>query len=284
MTAFSISFWEMAVRKWTAWSRRLSSKIRMAAFRNITFAAGFPLTGKSHGINLADLFGDGRLSIIIAAGGAYPGDILTTNVFYPKALAGNYLNVRVDGTVSNRSAIGAWWRLRPAGESSTGRFRAAATSDVCHSSSTSAWLRRRRLKRWKSVGPAGWCNAGKTCPSTRRYGSPKGSLSGQTFMPKRTRKLRQPMLVGQTPRSARVPQNPLPTGRLKFGDAADAFSPWTAQQSETFQSSKVTPLERGIEYGAERSGKTKVWRATRRLRPSAGPYRNEAFAQPGYGR
>jgi tetratricopeptide (TPR) repeat protein len=76
-------------------------------FRNITFAAGFPLTGKSHGINLADLFGDGRLSVIIAAGGAYPGDILTTNVFYPRALPGNYLNVRVDGTVSNRSAIGA---------------------------------------------------------------------------------------------------------------------------------------------------------------------------------
>ena len=76
-------------------------------FRNTTFAAGLPLTGKTHGANLADLFGDGRLSAIIIAGGAYPGDLLTTNVFYPKTLPGNYLNVRLVGVQSNRSAIGA---------------------------------------------------------------------------------------------------------------------------------------------------------------------------------
>ncbi len=76
-------------------------------FRNITFAAGFPYLGKSHGVNMADLFGDGRMSVLIAAGGAYPGDLLTTNVFYPKELAGNYLNVRLKGTISNRSAIGS---------------------------------------------------------------------------------------------------------------------------------------------------------------------------------
>jgi tetratricopeptide (TPR) repeat protein len=76
-------------------------------FHNTTFSAGLPLTGKSHGINMADLFGDGRLSVIVAAGGAYPGDLLTTNVYYPTTLAGNFLNVRLDGVFSNRSAIGA---------------------------------------------------------------------------------------------------------------------------------------------------------------------------------
>jgi hypothetical protein len=76
-------------------------------FHNITFSAGFPVLGKSHGINMADLFGDGRMSILVAAGGAYPGDLLTTAVYYPKKLAGNYLNVRLAGTRSNRSAIGA---------------------------------------------------------------------------------------------------------------------------------------------------------------------------------
>ncbi|MEQ1886949.1 MAG: FG-GAP-like repeat-containing protein [Bryobacteraceae bacterium] len=76
-------------------------------FHNITFAAGLPFTGKSHGVNLADLFGDGRMSILVAAGGAYPGDLLTTGVYYPKRLAGNYLNVRLVGVKSNRSAIGA---------------------------------------------------------------------------------------------------------------------------------------------------------------------------------
>ena len=57
-------------------------------FHNITFAAGLPFTGKSHGANLGDLFGDGRLSVIVAAGGAYPGDLLTTSVYCPKTLRG----------------------------------------------------------------------------------------------------------------------------------------------------------------------------------------------------
>ena len=52
-------------------------------FRNTTFAAGLPFSGKSHGTNCADLFGDGRMSIIIAAGGAYPGDLLQTAVHCP---------------------------------------------------------------------------------------------------------------------------------------------------------------------------------------------------------
>jgi tetratricopeptide (TPR) repeat protein len=76
-------------------------------FRNTTFSSGLPFVGKSHGTNCADLFGDGRLSVIIAAGGAYPGDLLTASVYYPKELPGNFLNVRLVGVKSNRSAIGA---------------------------------------------------------------------------------------------------------------------------------------------------------------------------------
>ncbi len=85
-------------------------------FQNITFSSGLPFVGKSHGVNLGDLFGDGRLSIIVAAGGAYPGDLLTTNVYCPRTLPGNYLNVRLTGTVSNRSAIGARVSLEAAGK------------------------------------------------------------------------------------------------------------------------------------------------------------------------
>jgi hypothetical protein len=68
--------------------------------------------GKGHGVNFADLFGDGRLSLIIADGGAYPGDLQSTFVYYPKELPGNYLNVRLRGTKSNRDAIGARVTLR----------------------------------------------------------------------------------------------------------------------------------------------------------------------------
>jgi hypothetical protein len=81
-------------------------------FHNVTFSAGLPFTGKSHGTNCADLFGDGRLSIVIASGGGYPGDLLTTAVFCPTERTGNYMNVRLAGTKSNRDAIGARITLR----------------------------------------------------------------------------------------------------------------------------------------------------------------------------
>jgi tetratricopeptide (TPR) repeat protein len=84
-------------------------------FRNTSFAAGLPFTGKSHGVNMADLFGDGRLSILVAAGGAYPGDLLTTSVYCPTSLPGNYLNMRLAGVRSNRSAIGARVSLEAGG-------------------------------------------------------------------------------------------------------------------------------------------------------------------------
>ncbi len=80
-------------------------------FRNVTFSAGLPATGKGHGINCADLFGDGRLFILSATGGAFPGDLLTMSVFAPKQRPGNYLSVLLTGTRSNRAAIGARLKL-----------------------------------------------------------------------------------------------------------------------------------------------------------------------------
>jgi tetratricopeptide (TPR) repeat protein len=84
-------------------------------FRNTTFAAGLPFLDKGHGANLADLFGDGRLCIIVASGGAYPGDLLTTSLYRPKVLPGNYLNVRLTGVRSNRDGVGARLCLRAGG-------------------------------------------------------------------------------------------------------------------------------------------------------------------------
>jgi FG-GAP-like repeat/ASPIC and UnbV len=86
-------------------------------FRNVTFAAGFPFIGKGHGANMADLAGDGRLCLMMASGGAYPGDLITTSVFRPIKLPGHYLNVRLVGTRSNRNAIGARVRLDAGGKS-----------------------------------------------------------------------------------------------------------------------------------------------------------------------
>jgi len=84
-------------------------------YNNVTFAAGLPFTGKGHGSNMADLAGDGRMCLIVASGGAYPADLLTTSVFRPKTLPGNYLNIRLVGTKSNRNAVGARMKLEAGG-------------------------------------------------------------------------------------------------------------------------------------------------------------------------
>jgi tetratricopeptide (TPR) repeat protein len=86
-------------------------------YRNATFTSGLPFTGKGHGANLADLAGDGRVCLIMASGGAYPGDLMTMSVFRPVSLPGNYLNVRLVGTTSNRNALGARVRLDAGGRS-----------------------------------------------------------------------------------------------------------------------------------------------------------------------
>ncbi|HWP86006.1 MAG TPA: FG-GAP-like repeat-containing protein [Terriglobia bacterium] len=88
---------------------------RPGKFHNVSFAAGLPYTGKGHGANFADLAGDGRLCLIVADGGMYPGDLLTTLVCRPTTLPGNYLNVRLVGTRSNRNAIGARLKLKAGG-------------------------------------------------------------------------------------------------------------------------------------------------------------------------
>jgi hypothetical protein len=86
-----------------------------SGFRNITFTAGLPAAGKSHGANAADLHGDGRMCLVSASGGMYPGELLTTSVFRPEELPGNYLNVRLTGVTCNRDAIGARLKLTAGG-------------------------------------------------------------------------------------------------------------------------------------------------------------------------
>ena len=85
-------------------------------FRNVTFAAGLPPVGKGHGVNLADLFNDGRLSILVGTGGNYPGDLMTSSVFCPSERPGNYLSVHLTGTSANRDAIGSRLKLRAGGK------------------------------------------------------------------------------------------------------------------------------------------------------------------------
>ena len=88
-------------------------------FRDVSAAAGLPLWGKGHGVNLADLAGDGRLHLIVGHGGLYPGDLMRTTVHRPVGEIGgelgHYVNLRLVATRGHHQAMGARIRVEAGG-------------------------------------------------------------------------------------------------------------------------------------------------------------------------
>src|SRR5260221_14729618 len=56
------------------------------SFRNTTFAAGLPLPGKKHGINMAGFFCGSRRAFWVWPGGGFFGGLLSTKVLFPTTL------------------------------------------------------------------------------------------------------------------------------------------------------------------------------------------------------
>ena len=76
-------------------------------FTDVTYAGGFGLIQKGHGVAFADFDNDGDQDIYSVTGGAYKGDI-SQNVLFenPEKNAQNFIKLRLEGTTANRSAIG----------------------------------------------------------------------------------------------------------------------------------------------------------------------------------
>jgi tetratricopeptide (TPR) repeat protein len=77
-------------------------------FEDITYSAGFGHIQKGHAIGFGDLDMDGDQDIYTVMGGAYEGDNYTNILFEnPIGNKNNWINIVLEGKMSNRSAIGA---------------------------------------------------------------------------------------------------------------------------------------------------------------------------------
>jgi hypothetical protein len=81
-----------------------------ARFEDVTVSSGTGHLQKGHGTSFADYDGDGDLDLFVEAGGACPGDRSYNLLFRNPGHGRHWLKVKLVGTRTNRSAIGA--RLR----------------------------------------------------------------------------------------------------------------------------------------------------------------------------
>ncbi len=77
------------------------------SFEDKTFEFGLGHIQKGHGIAFADLNNDGHQDIYAVMGGAFEGDIFPNALFENPGTDNNWIKLKLIGTQSNRSAIGA---------------------------------------------------------------------------------------------------------------------------------------------------------------------------------
>ncbi len=91
---------------------RMFRNNRGRSFQDVTTSGGFGHIQKGHGISFADLDHDGDQDIYVVMGGAYSGDVYQNILFENPGHDNHWLTLRLEGTASNRDAIGARIRIR----------------------------------------------------------------------------------------------------------------------------------------------------------------------------
>ena len=86
---------------------RMFRNVEGRFFQDVTAAGGFGHLQKGHGVSFADLDNDGDQDIYSVIGGAFTGDVAYNVLFENPGHGSRWITLRLEGTHSNRSAIGA---------------------------------------------------------------------------------------------------------------------------------------------------------------------------------
>jgi hypothetical protein len=81
-------------------------------FQDVTTSGGFGHVQKGHGIAFGDVDNDGDQDVFAVLGGAYEGDGFQRTLFRNPGHGNNWVTLRLQGTKSNRDAIGARVEVR----------------------------------------------------------------------------------------------------------------------------------------------------------------------------
>jgi hypothetical protein len=77
------------------------------SFKDVSLPGGFAHLQKGHGTAFADLDNDGDQDVFMQMGGAYPVDAFGDVMYANPGFGNHWVRVRLTGTTSNRSGIGA---------------------------------------------------------------------------------------------------------------------------------------------------------------------------------
>lgn len=80
-------------------------------FKSVTYAGGFGHLQKGHAVAFVDLDNDGDQDVFQVLGGAYPGDQFQNALFENPGNGNNWLKIKLNGTQTNRSGVGARIKL-----------------------------------------------------------------------------------------------------------------------------------------------------------------------------